>query len=58
MGSCRLSDAEKLDFDTLFNSDVWTRKHIDELRAAAVEPIAPPAAQIVAGLETFEDDDD
>ena len=58
VGSRRLSDAEKLDFDTLFNSDVWTRKHIDELRVAAVEPIAPPAAQIVAGLETFEDDDD
>ena len=53
LGACRFTISDKVEFDSLYNSDVWTRKRIDALRAEAVEPVGPPAAPIVEGLDSF-----
>jgi hypothetical protein len=56
LGACRFSDSAITEFNSLYKCDVWSKKHLDDLRAEAVEPIGPPAAPIVAGLEDFDVD--
>ena len=54
LGACRFSDSEKVDFEALYASEMWTRDRIARLRAKCSQPIEQPIDPTKATLDSME----
>lgn len=53
LGLCRLTDEEKVDFEQLAKAPLWTKAHVNDLRARASEAVGQPSAPIKATIEAM-----
>jgi hypothetical protein len=59
ISSCRLSETHIAEFDGLYHSPEWSSKRVDDLQAAAMEPLGPPplaVRELLEAMEIYHDD--
>ena len=54
MGLCRLSSRELSEFDELFRSELWGQQQVQQARASALKPCAPPSELEISILEAMD----